>query len=270
MNYHKGFIAPLFLALIAILLIGGGVYVFIQTKPTSQEVTENPTPAQTTPPTQTSNSQMADWKTYTNTQYSFTFKYPSYLGDIVVTSSSPLCPLGKTYMRSGVIQGTKVVLSFSEKPKIGIGAELCRMDMLTLANNLATNSVYSSRAFQQKNSIEAYKSTIGTVLGTSADVFYTLFPNTGANITIIQPRATFMPYANSDEWTEIDQKETAGDRMAIVTFINGSQEQSAKKVRQYLVDFEQIVQSIKFIPPTQPSPPIDNYSSQYPDPSTYP
>ena len=36
MNYHKGFIAPLLLALIALLLIGGGAYVYMQNKQANQ------------------------------------------------------------------------------------------------------------------------------------------------------------------------------------------------------------------------------------------
>ena len=84
MNYHyirqarytKGFIAPFILIIVA-LLLAGGAYVFTQTKPVGQTVTTNPTPTQTTPETQTTASQTADWKTYTNTQYGFTVNYPS-------------------------------------------------------------------------------------------------------------------------------------------------------------------------------------------------
>jgi len=43
MNYQKGFIAPLLLALIALLLIGGGAYVYVQNKPANQPVTASST-----------------------------------------------------------------------------------------------------------------------------------------------------------------------------------------------------------------------------------
>src|SRR5680860_134351 len=56
----KGFISPLLLALIAVLILGGGAYVYMQNKPDSQFAT----------------TQTSDWKTYTNTQYGFEFKYP--------------------------------------------------------------------------------------------------------------------------------------------------------------------------------------------------
>lgn len=66
---HKGFIAPLLLALVALLLIGGGVYVYVQSKQTNQPITATST-------TQTSNSQTATWKTYQNDK-GFEIKYPA-------------------------------------------------------------------------------------------------------------------------------------------------------------------------------------------------
>ena len=38
MNYHKGFIVPLLTIIIAILVVGGGVYVYTQTKPANKPV----------------------------------------------------------------------------------------------------------------------------------------------------------------------------------------------------------------------------------------
>ena len=58
---RQGFISPLLLALIAVLLIGGGAYVYGQKKQINQPVV----------------AQTADWKTYTNAKYKFEFKYPS-------------------------------------------------------------------------------------------------------------------------------------------------------------------------------------------------
>ena len=62
---QKGFISPLLLALIAVLVIGGGAYVYVEKKQGNR------------PMAQTSNSQMADWKTYANSLYGFSFRYPS-------------------------------------------------------------------------------------------------------------------------------------------------------------------------------------------------
>lgn len=86
-NYTKGFIAPLLLALIALLLIGGGAYVYTQKKQENPPMTGNVTLPQATSTTrttkqansttQTSSSQTTDWKTYTNNQYGFSIKYPA-------------------------------------------------------------------------------------------------------------------------------------------------------------------------------------------------
>ncbi|MCR4276432.1 MAG: hypothetical protein NUV90_03540 [Candidatus Parcubacteria bacterium] len=81
---QKGFISPLLLALIAVLLIGGGVYAYVQNKQASQPVA----------------AQTSDWKTYTNSQYGFEVKYPlnwflidcvSYVGFSYSQSKLPLC-----------------------------------------------------------------------------------------------------------------------------------------------------------------------------------
>jgi hypothetical protein len=84
---QKGFIAPLILIIIAILVIGGGAYVYTQQKQANPLATENvalPQATSTTPATsqtismqQTSDSRTADWKTYTNTELNISFRYPS-------------------------------------------------------------------------------------------------------------------------------------------------------------------------------------------------
>lgn len=51
---------PLLLALVAVLLIGGGAYVYMQNKQRGQPMAV----------------QTSDWKTYTNSRYGFSFKYP--------------------------------------------------------------------------------------------------------------------------------------------------------------------------------------------------
>lgn len=72
MNYKHGFIVSLVLIIIAILVVGGGTYIFTQTKPADPSATANPTL-----PKATSTAQTSDWKTYKNTLYGLEFKYPS-------------------------------------------------------------------------------------------------------------------------------------------------------------------------------------------------
>ncbi len=86
---HKGFIAPLLLALIALLLIGGGAYVYVHNKQANQSAIVSQT-AQAT-----STAQTSDLKTYTNTKYGFSFQYPPYFGtpkEFTGTSSKPNTP----------------------------------------------------------------------------------------------------------------------------------------------------------------------------------
>jgi hypothetical protein len=61
-NTQRGFIVPLVIAIIALLAVGGGVYVYTKNHSTN-------TAATTTP-------QVASLKTYTNSKYGFQFKYP--------------------------------------------------------------------------------------------------------------------------------------------------------------------------------------------------
>src|SRR3989344_3293753 len=56
-NTQRGFIMPLLLALIAILLVGGGVYVYTQNKQAGQPAVVDQTPQQTTSTAQTPSSQ---------------------------------------------------------------------------------------------------------------------------------------------------------------------------------------------------------------------
>jgi hypothetical protein len=69
-QYKKGFVSPLLLALIVLLLIGGGVYVYQQTK-------------------------QADWKTYTNDKYGFEMRYPNEWYSFVANSYAPTTPTGQ-------------------------------------------------------------------------------------------------------------------------------------------------------------------------------
>lgn len=90
---QKGFTAPLLLAFVVVLLIGGGAYVYVQNKQASQRSVISP-PVQTNPTAQAPNSQIADWETYRNTKYGFEFKYPQdhivysgFKNDMLVTAS---------------------------------------------------------------------------------------------------------------------------------------------------------------------------------------
>lgn len=75
---QKGFVNIILVAVIVVLVGVAGYFVFVKK---SELITQQPTPTPTqtniyTSPTPTSADETADWKTYTNTQYGFSFKYP--------------------------------------------------------------------------------------------------------------------------------------------------------------------------------------------------
>ncbi|MDP2665778.1 MAG: hypothetical protein Q8P23_04080 [bacterium] len=71
----NGFVGALLLIIIALVLIGGGTYLYTQKNQESQSAIENMT-TQTATTIPDSGSQTVDWNTYTNTKYGFVFKYP--------------------------------------------------------------------------------------------------------------------------------------------------------------------------------------------------
>ncbi len=86
-NKQEGFIVPLLIAIIAVLVIGGVVYIYNNKKAeipavidtTTQQSNQNEQQTNTkTPPvnTQTNNS---SWKTYTNIKQGYSFQYPEKL-----------------------------------------------------------------------------------------------------------------------------------------------------------------------------------------------
>jgi len=87
-NSQKGFTIPLIIAIIAVLIIGGGTYAIMHNKQQPKEKVE--TIAQNSAST-TDNT--ADWKTYRNEKYGFEFRYPSELSldsDFPYTKEQPL------------------------------------------------------------------------------------------------------------------------------------------------------------------------------------
>ncbi len=79
-NSQKGFIVPLLLAVIAILVVGSGIYIYSSKK------------ASTVVPVGVNNnvaSSTSNWQTYTNNQYGFSFQYPQNMHIDVLKVSSP-------------------------------------------------------------------------------------------------------------------------------------------------------------------------------------
>lgn len=106
MNYHKGFIAPLLLALIALLLIGGGAYVYEHDKrANNSEVFASAT--------QTSDAK--DVKTYISQKLGIKFNYLAYDGE-------PITEEGNIVYVGG--RGGQWVQKFTKDPKDGLATAI--------------------------------------------------------------------------------------------------------------------------------------------------
>lgn len=77
MYSQKGFVTPLIIVIVAILALGGGVFYYLN-KPIKLNYYVHPvaTTTSTVISISTSTNNTVDWKTYTDTQYGFEFKYP--------------------------------------------------------------------------------------------------------------------------------------------------------------------------------------------------
>lgn len=95
--FQKG-LAPIVIVLIlagVVVLVGGGYYLgkksVVTTQTTNPIISTVPTSTPTSTPTPTQViDETANWKIYTNNQYSFSFKYPSTLNLVVTDNVSKL------------------------------------------------------------------------------------------------------------------------------------------------------------------------------------
>lgn len=101
---QKGFVSPLLLALIAVLLVGGGAYAYMQNKQASQPAVTDSTA------TATSTTDTASWQTYTNTQYGYTLNYPEdvLLQPVAEEERLPVTESGSIVMGLGGTSGVRV------------------------------------------------------------------------------------------------------------------------------------------------------------------
>ena len=74
-NKQKGFVLPIIITIVALLVLGGGAYIYINKKPLDNQAINIPDVVNNIPISTTTKT--SDWKVYTNTQYGFEVKYPS-------------------------------------------------------------------------------------------------------------------------------------------------------------------------------------------------
>ncbi len=141
MNYQKGFIAPLLFALIALLLIGGGAYGYVQKNQANQPATV---------------SQTNGWKTYTSPEYDFSFQYPPSFGTPEEHISIPSEKLKNS-------PDTVVFLDGRLSVSSGVSYNLSTGKPMTFAEVTAGGSNKKQIIVGGESGIEVSSSQVGTV-----------------------------------------------------------------------------------------------------------
>ncbi len=82
-SQQKGFVIPLIIAIITILTISGGIYVYQNKKTETSSVVKKETQQSNQVQQQTNTKDYSAWKTYENTRYKFSVQYPQtkYIDD---------------------------------------------------------------------------------------------------------------------------------------------------------------------------------------------
>src|SRR3989344_992180 len=114
MKYNKGFIVPVLLVIIALLVVGGGVYIYTKNKQSDQKNTQTEnTTAQPLETAQESTTQNSDWKTYTNDKYGFSIKYPK---DLKAPQELPNYAPPNANVITSFVFGSNTIIQIDKKP----------------------------------------------------------------------------------------------------------------------------------------------------------
>lgn len=140
---QRGFIVPLVLVIIALLLVGSGAYVYVQNRQVKQLEIVNQ--ASATSKGQVTDSQTAGWKTYTSKEYGFEMQYPA---DWVLESSSGSLPTlyGKNY----------ILQIFSETPQGSLEKNIAYLNARagrTIISSEDAISIGNGKAFYSLESV---------------------------------------------------------------------------------------------------------------------
>lgn len=124
-NIHGGFVVPALLALVALLLIGGGAYVYVQTKQVKQSMIESSTTQQATSTVQNATPQGV--KTFTSQKLGIKFNYLASEGDPVVEEGD------KVYVGASGKTG-QWVQEFSKNPNDDLATAIKKKFLVGISN----------------------------------------------------------------------------------------------------------------------------------------
>lgn len=175
---QKGFATPLLLALVALLILGGGAYAYMQNKQVNQPVV----------------AQTSDLKTYTNTEYGFSFQYPPSFGipkEHISTSSEKLKNSPDSV---NFLDGRLIVSS-------GISYNLSTSQPMTFAEVTAAGSNKKQIIVDGRSGIQVSSSQVGTVTSISlpGNVIVVIEGSLDLQNQIL-PTFKFSPNSQTSDW----------------------------------------------------------------------
>lgn len=162
-NQNKGFIVPLLVAIIAVLIIGGGMYIYknkkIETPITSTKTdTEyTPTQTQTVPPSLLDKNS----KSYINTSKTFSIEYPAQFqvqhqaaNEIHLTNSSDCLEKAKTQLPGEFSSGCLYASARSQNNKITVDGQGVVKQQMSIAGISGEKTVSDNEYFSVMGQVE--------------------------------------------------------------------------------------------------------------------
>ncbi len=199
------------------------------------------------------------YTTYKSSEYGFEFSYPRSWGDIEIFPGNKTCPEEGTYRTPDTLSifdkefGFKEIDLESTESMIRYGVRVyninpnktnnCNDEVLRkLAKKEITGEEFSSFRLTPAAIPGFYgvHNESASRLDTEGREQYTLFvKKSETSVLIIQPYMSFIPYADSPEWKEIDSTYP----MDILSYIR--QGKTAGEIRSFLAEFRKMAQSLR-------------------------
>ncbi len=177
-NSQKGFVVPLLLAIIAVLVVGGGVYVY--KNKTDVAPLKNQVEQQTN--TQISDSNL-DFKNYANAKLGYSISYPS---SYHISSENNILNYDEKDFKRGNTKGVKIQIQQATAFAFDVDVELGRQKFISSLNTFINNKATESEETQIEpfylNAIK-YKNRVVIGPGGSFDVYFA-FPDDSSHVAI--------------------------------------------------------------------------------------
>ncbi len=203
----------------------------------------------------------AEYVTYKSSEYGPEFTYPKSWGQVVIKDGNKVCPEEDTYRTGDTLNVFDWEFSFPDtnlpgsESFIRTGVRTYELDpknlnacgdefLLKLANKKIVPEALSSFRLSSttiKSGLSGTYNRQASRLNTESRTQYTFFVSgTSGVIHIIQAYASFIPYFDSPELKEMEQK-YGGDMLRYL-----SAGETAENIRTHLEKFKKMAESLKF------------------------